>query len=157
MSFYEIDILNTDGSLKSLSDYKGKVLLVVNTATECVFTNQYAELESLYKKYHEKGFEILDFPSDQFGNQAPGTADEIKDFCVGKFGVTFPQFKKIDVNGDNQSELFKYLKSKKGGTINSDIKWNFTKFLISKNGEVIKRYSPMTNPKDIEDDIKKEL
>ncbi len=157
MSIYDFKVRNNKGEMVSLSEYKGKVLLVVNTATKCGFTPQYKELQDIYEKYNDKGFEILDFPCNQFANQASGTDEEIAKFCTGLFGITFQQFAKIDVNGKNESELYSWLKSQKGGIFNTNIKWNFTKFLINKNGEVISRYSPNRNPADIENDIIKLL
>ena len=158
-----------------LSDYKGKVLLIVNTATGCGFTPQYEELENLYKKYKDQGFEILDFPCNQFGNQAPGSDDEIHEFCTLKYNTTFEQLAKIDVNGENEEPLFTYLKKEmpneeiKGlkekismkaiekisntAKNKGDIKWNFTKFLVNRDGEVVARYAPTTKPITIEDKI----
>lgn len=153
MSLYDINVKNMSGNEVSLSDYKGNVLLIVNTATGCGFTLQYTGLQNLYKNYKEKGFEILDFPCNQFGNQAPGSGEEIHTFCTGRFGITFPQFSKIDVNGANESPLYTYLKKEKGGLLGSKVKWNFTKFLVDKNGTVIKRYAPTEKPESIEKDI----
>jgi len=133
-----------------IKDYEGKVLLIVNTATGCGFTPQYEGLEDLYKKYKDKGFEILDFPCNQFGHQAPGTQEEIKNFCELKYGVTFPLFTKIDVNGENEEPLFKFLKSQQKGALGSKIKWNFTKFLVDKKGNVVKRFAPTTEAGKIE-------
>jgi len=141
------------GDTVSLADYQGKVLLVVNTATQCGFTPQYTELQQLYTTYHDRGLEIIDFPCNQFGEQAPGTNEEIAAFCTGNYGTTFPQMAKIDVNGDNAHPIFKYLKSQAKGFLTSSIKWNFTKFLISKDGTSIKRYSPTTKPEKLEKDI----
>ena len=174
---YDIKVKNDVDQEVSLSDYKGKVLLIVNTATRCGFTPQYKELEALYEKYHTEGLEILDFPCNQFGEQAPGTIQEIHQFCTANFDIQFPQFDKIDVNGANESPLYTYLKSQKGFAgfdLNdktgkfmddmlrkqdddydkkSDIKWNFTKFLISRDGRVLKRYEPTDKISDIEADI----
>ena len=133
MKLYDLSVRTRDGKEVSLKDYEGKVLLIVNTATGCGFTPQYKGLQELYDKYKEKGFEILDFPCNQFANQAPGNDEEIHTFCTGRFGITFPQFAKIDVNGDNESPLYKYLKSQKHGFCTSKIKWNFTKFLIARD------------------------
>lgn len=141
------------GSDVPLSEYKGKVLLIVNTATGCGFTPQYTGLQELYLKYQDKGFEILDFPSNQFAGQAPGSDEEIHTFCTGRFAITFPQFAKIDVNGENEDPLFTYLKAQKNGVLGSKIKWNFTKFLMDKNGRVIKRYGPTETPEKIEKNI----
>lgn len=150
---YDIDVLKTDDSVKSLSDYKGKVMLIVNTATAWGFTPQYDGLQELYDKYQEQGLEILDFPCNQFGKQAPGSASEIKEFCSINFGIMFPQFKKIDVNGENASPLYKYLKSQKTGLLGSKIKWNFTKFLVDREGTVVKRFASNVEPKKIEAEI----
>jgi len=142
-----------NGEEKSLADYRGKVLLIVNTASKCGFTPQYKGLEELYKKYEGKGFKILGFPCDQFGHQEPGTADEIRSFCELNFGVTFPLFARINVNGADQHPLYKHLKSEAGGLIGDSIKWNFTKFLVSREGKVLSRYAPTTTPEKIADDI----
>ena len=138
----------------SLSDYKGKVLLIVNTATRCGFTPQYKELEPLYQKYQAQGFEILDFPCNQFGQQAPGTIQEIHQFCTANFNIHFPQFDKIDVNGENAHPLYTWLKAQAGG---GDIKWNFTKFLIGRDGKVIKRYESRDQIATIETDMQMEV
>ena len=140
-----------------MADYKGKVLLIVNTATGCGFTPQYEGLQKLYDKYKDQGLEILDFPCNQFGHQAPGTEEEIQEFCTLKYKTTFPLFAKIDVNGKNADPLFTYLKNQQGGFLGDDIKWNFTKFLVSRDGKVIDRYAPVTKPESIEDDILKLL
>ena len=174
---YDFKVKDDAGQDVSLADYKGKVLLIVNTATRCGFTPQYKELEALYEKYHAEGLEILDFPCNQFGEQAPGTIQEIHQFCTANFNIQFPQFDKIDVNGAAESPLFTYLKSQKGfsgfdlndqrgkmmdGMLRkqdidydkkSDIKWNFTKFLISRDGYVLKRYEPTDKMTDIEADV----
>lgn len=157
MDIYDFKVLNNKGEEISLSEYKGKVLLIVNTATGCGFTPQYKGLEELYKKYKEEGFEILDFPCNQFGHQAPGTDQEIDSFCTLNYDTTFPRFKKIDVNGENASPLYNWLKKEKGGIFGNAIKWNFTKFLIDRNGKVVERYAPTTSPSKIEDEIKKLL
>ena len=156
MSIYDYNVKNRKGEDINLSDYKGKVLLIVNTATGCGFTPQYEGLEKLYKKYNKKGFEILDFPCNQFGKQAPGSNDEIHEFCTLKYNTTFDQMSKIDVNGKNEDPLYTYLKSQKHGLIKR-IKWNFTKFLVDKEGNVVGRYEPTTKPEDIEEEIKKLL
>ena len=153
MSLYEIHVKDRKGNEVSLADYKGKVLLIVNTATGCGFTPQYEGLEKLYKTYHDQGFEILDFPCNQFGNQAPGTAEEIHEFCQLHFGTTFPQFQKIDVNGSNESPLYTFLKKEKGGLLGAAIKWNFTKFLINREGTVIRRFAPTDTPEKIDESI----
>ena len=157
MSIYDFTVKGMKGEDVSLSEFKGKVLLVVNTATGCGFTPQYDGLEALYEKYRDKGFEILDFPCNQFGNQAPGSEEEIKSFCTMKFGVSFPQFAKIEVNGENEEPLYKWLKSQKGGVLGSKIKWNFTKCLIDSNGNVVDRYAPTVTPEKIDRDIAKLL
>ncbi len=154
MNIYDFNVKAQDGSDVSLADYKGKVLLIVNTATGCGFTPQYDGLQDLYEKYQSQGFEILDFPCNQFANQAPGDDGEIHSFCTGRYGITFPQFSKIDVNGKNESPLFRYLKSQKGGIMGSNVKWNFTKFLVDKNGNVIDRFAPTVTPDKIESKIK---
>ena len=154
MNIYDFKVKAQDGSDVSLADYKGKVLLIVNTATGCGFTPQYDGLQDLYEKYQAQGFEILDFPCNQFANQAPGDDGEIHSFCTGRYGITFPQFSKIDVNGKNESPLFRYLKSQKSGIMGRNIKWNFTKFLVDKNGNVIDRFAPTVTPDKIESRIK---
>lgn len=154
MNIYDFKVKAQDGSEISLADYKGKVLLIVNTATGCGFTPQYEGLQDLYEKYQPQGLEILDFPCNQFANQAPGDDGEIHSFCTGRYGITFPQFSKIDVNGKNESPVYKYLKSQKGGFMGSNIKWNFTKFLVDKKGNVIDRFAPTVTPEKIEDRIK---
>jgi glutathione peroxidase len=153
MSLYEINVNTRDGGQKSLADYKDQVLLIVNTATECGFTPQYAGLQALYDKYRARGFRILDFPCNQFAGQAPGTAEEIHTFCIGRFGITFEQFAKIDVNGANESPLFAWLKAQKKGILGDAVKWNFTKFLIDRHGEVVARFAPTTAPETIEKQI----
>ncbi len=178
---YEFQVTDDLGNQVSLADYKGKVMLIVNTATRCGFTPQYKELEALYEKYRAEGLEILDFPCNQFGQQAPGSIEEIHQFCTANFSIEFPQFDKIDVNGDNAAPLFTYLKSQKGfagfdlndktGKLlddmmkkrdadyakSADIKWNFTKFLVSRDGRVVKRYEPTDKIGDIEADVCLEL
>ena len=150
MSIYDIKVKDANGNDISLSEYKGKVLLIVNTATGCGFTPQYDGLQDLYEKYQEKGFEILDFPYNQFGSQAPGTQEEIASFCSSRFGITFRQFAKTDVNGKNQSPLYKFLKEQKGGVLGDNIKWNFTKFLVDRNGNVVDRFAPTVTPEKID-------
>lgn len=154
MAIYDFTAKDVQGVDVNLSDYKGKVILIVNTATGCGFTPQYAGLQELYEKYQAQGFEILDFPCNQFLHQAPGTEEEIVDFCQSRYGVTFKQFAKIRVNGKNEHPIYTFLKSQKGGVMGSRIKWNFTKFLIDRNGTVVKRYSPTVTPNKIESDIK---
>jgi len=146
-----------DGSEKDLSEYAGKAVLVVNTASKCGFTPQYKGLEEIYKKYEDEGLVVLGFPCDQFGHQEPGTEDEIQEFCELNFGVTFPLFAKVDVNGDDAHPLFQWLKTEKGGAIGSKIKWNFTKFLVGKDGVPIKRYASTTKPEKLTGDIEKAL
>ena len=157
MSVYDFSAKLNNGTNQSLADYKGKVLLIVNTASQCGFTPQYKGLQSLYAQYHDKGLEILGFPCDQFGHQEPGTDEEIKSFCDLKYGVTFPLFSKIEVNGDGAHPLYKWLKSEKGGLLGDAIKWNFTKFLVNKQGTVINRFAPNTKPEKIAADIEREL
>lgn len=157
MTVYDFTVKDSKGNDVSLSEFKGKVLLIVNTATGCGFTPQYEGLEKLYKQYKQQGFEVLDFPCNQFLNQAPGSDDEISNFCTLKYDTTFPRFKKIDVNGENAIPLYKWLKEQKGGILGNAIKWNFTKFLIDRDGRVVGRYSPTTQPSKIEGDIKKLL
>ena len=174
MSIYDIKVKNRRDEDISMSEFKGKVLLIVNTATGCGFTPQYKGLEELYQKYHDQGLEILDFPCDQFGHQAPGSDDEIHEFCTAKYKTSFDQFKKIEVNGENETELFKYLKTEQGfkgfdlkGKIlipivkkmdpdyanNSNIKWNFTKFLVDREGNVVERFESTIDPKKIDEKI----
>ena len=157
MGFYDIAVKDKAGEDVSLSAYKGKVLLVVNTATGCGFTPQYEGLQKLYDTYKEKGFEILDFPCNQLAGQAPGTIEEINSFCTLNYGTTFPRFAKIDVNGRNASPLFAYLKKQQKGALGATIQWNFTKFLIGKNGQVLNRYAPTTKPETLNEDIEKAL
>lgn len=176
MSIYDIKITKRNGEDLSLENYKGKTLIIVNTATGCGFTPQYEGLEKLYEEYHNQGLEILDFPCNQFGHQAPGTDDEIHEFCTAKYQTQFDQFQKIEVNGENEHPLYTYLKNhqpteeiqglknkmamkaieKISSTYKKteDIKWNFTKFLVDKNGNVVKRYDPTFDPKNMEKDIK---
>ena len=157
MSIYDFKVKDGKGQELSMSQFEGKVLLIVNTATGCGFTPQYKGLQELYDKYREQGFEVLDFPCNQFGHQAPGTNDEIDSFCTLKYHTTFPRFSKIDVNGKDEEPLFRFLKQEKGGFMGDDIKWNFTKFLISRDGSVVERYAPITKPEKIEQDILKLL
>lgn len=157
MNIYDFTVLNTKKEPVSMAEYKGKVLLIVNTATGCGFTPQYEGLEALYKKYKDQGFVVLDFPCNQFANQAPGTEDEIVSFCQMKYNVSFPQFAKIKVNGDEANALYKWLKEQKGGFFSKAIKWNFTKFLVDREGNVVERYAPTTKPEKIEKDILKLL
>lgn len=175
MSIYDLKVKTRKGEYFDLNSLKGKVSLVVNTATGCGFTPQYEAIEKLYEKYHEKGFEVLDFPCDQFGHQAPGSNDEIHEFCTAKYKTQFDQFAKIDVNGENESKVFTILKEQqpneevkglknkmamkaikklsKTCTKKGDIVWNFTKFLVDKDGNAVKRYNPTFDPSEIEKDI----
>jgi glutathione peroxidase-family protein len=153
-SIYDFTVKDDAGKNVSLAEYKGKVLLIVNTATRCGFTPQYKDLEPLYQKYHAQGFEILDFPCNQFGQQAPGTIQEIHSFCTTNFDIHFPQFDKIDVNGENAHPLYTWLKAQAGG---GDIKWNFTKFLVGRDGKVIKRYESRDQIATIEADMQIEV
>ena len=157
MPIYDFIVKDNKGVDVPLENYRGKVLLIVNTATGCGFTPQYGGLQNLYEKYAEQGFEILDFPCNQFLSQAPGTAEEIASFCTGRFGVTFKQFAKIEVNGANESPLYTYLKEKKGGIFGKRIKWNFTKFLVDRAGKVVARFAPTTTPEKMEKAIKELL
>lgn len=157
-SIYDFKVTKNNGDEASMADYKGKVLLIVNTASKCGFTPQYDGLQALYDKYKEQGLEILGFPCDQFGHQEPGSDEEIMEFCTLNFNVKFPMFKKIDVNGDNAAPLYTYLKTEAPGLLGSkSIKWNFTKFLVGKDGKVIDRYSSQTKPEKIATDIEKAL
>lgn len=180
MSVYDYSVIGADGNNISLRDYEGKILLIVNTATGCGFTPQYKELESMYERYRDRGFEIIDIPCNQFAGQTPGTDEEIHEFCTLKYNTQFPQMKKSEVNGENELPLYTYLKSEKGfegfgngvkafamktmlKTIdkdyknNPDIKWNFTKFLIDRSGNVVARFEPTHDMKDIESQLKKYL
>ena len=157
MSIYDYSVRDNKGETVSLSEYKGKVLLIVNTATGCGFTPQYVGLQQLYEKYAGEGFEILDFPCNQFAGQAPGTASEIADFCIGRFGIKFRQFEKIKVNGKEESPLYTYLKEQKTGVLGKRIKWNFTKFLVGRDGTVLARFAPTVTPAQMEKDIEEAL
>jgi glutathione peroxidase len=154
MNIYDFTVKNNLGKEVSLSQYKGKVLLIVNTASKCGFTPQFAGLQKLYEKYGNEKFEVLAFPCNQFANQDPGTDEEIKTFCSLNYGVTFPIFKKIDVNGENAEPLFDYLKKSAPGLLGSAIKWNFTKFLIDSEGNTVGRFAPATKPEKLESKIK---
>ncbi|MBE9917197.1 glutathione peroxidase [Paenibacillus donghaensis] len=158
MSVYDYQAHTLQGKAVPLSDYEGKVLLIVNTASKCGFTPQYRGLQDLYEKYHKRNFEILGFPSNQFAHQEPGNNEEIAEFCQVNYGVSFPMFEKTDVNGEDAHPLFKYLTEQAPGVLGSKaIKWNFTKFLVDKEGHVIKRYSPQTTPDKLEEDVIKLL
>ena len=178
MNFYDFEAKDVTGVMVNMKEYEGKVVIVVNTATECGFTPQYDDLQDMYEKYQEEGLEILDFPCNQFGNQAPGTDEEIVSFCDSRYGITFPHFSKIDVNGENALPLYDYLKKEKGfegfnpehplaAIVESqleridadyknkpDIKWNFTKFLINRQGEVVARFEPTEEIQVIEEKVK---
>ena len=154
MSIYDFNVKTIDGQEISMSEYKGKVLLIVNVASECGFTSQYEGLEKLYQTYKEQGFMVLGFPSNQFGEQEKGTNEKIKFFCQGTYDVHFDMFCKIDVNGEDADPLYKFLKDKRGGFFGMDsIKWNFTKFLVDREGNIVDRYASITKPKEIKKDI----
>ncbi|MGH8453581.1 MAG: glutathione peroxidase [Nevskiales bacterium] len=158
MSAYDFKAKTIDGKDKKLTDYKGKVMLVVNTASKCGFTPQYEGLEELYRQYKDKGLVVLGFPCDQFGHQEPGDENEIKNFCSLNYDVSFPMFAKIEVNGANAHPLYKHLKGEKPGVLGSEgIKWNFTKFLINKSGKVVKRFAPTDKPESLAKDVEKLL
>lgn len=154
MNFYNLEAKKINGEPVSMSEYKDKTIIVVNTASKCGFTPQFEGLENLYQKYKDQGLVILGFPCNQFGKQEPGVGEEIQEFCQINYGVTFPIFDKVNVNGSNTHPIFKYLKSNLGGFLGSSIKWNFTKFVIDKNGKPIKRFGPTTKPEDMESFIK---
>lgn len=157
MNLYDIEVIDDNNQVQSLRKYKNQVLLIINTATECEFTEQYDDLEDLYEKYHEQGFCILDFPCNQFGEQAPGTLEEIISFCADTYGVSFPQFAKIEVNGPNESPVYTYLKANQEPNLPNRINWNFTKFIIDRQGNVAARFEPLVKPFEIECLIKKLL
>ena len=158
MSIYDFKVKDINSNEVSMSKYKDKVLLIVNVASKCGFTGQYEGLENLYKKYKNEDFMILGFPSNQFSNQEPGTNEEIKEFCTLTYGVDFDMFAKVDVNGENEIPLYTYLKKEASGILGTEgIKWNFTKFLVNKEGKVVDRFGSTTTPASIEDDIKKLL
>lgn len=158
MSVYEFEAKNIDGEETPLSQYKDEVLLIVNTASKCGFTPQYEELQTLYENYKDQGFSVLGFPCNQFLAQEPGDELEIDSFCKLNYGVTFPMFAKIDVNGQDAHPLFNYLTENAPGMMGSKaVKWNFTKFLVDRNGNVVERYAPQTKPLEIDSDIKKLL
>jgi len=157
-SVYDFSAKNLSGQPVSFDDYKGRVILIVNTASECGFTPQYQGLEKLHQQFKGLGLVVIGFPCNQFGHQEPGTAAEIGAFCEKNYGVTFPLFEKIDVNGDNAHPLYQYLKQQAPGLLGSEaIKWNFTKFLIKKDGTVFNRYAPLTKPEELVDDVEKLL
>ena len=153
MNLYDFSAKRIDGEEASLADYRGKVVLIVNTATGCGFTPQYEGLEALYKKYAERGFVILDFPCNQFLHQAPGSDSDIVQFCKLRYDVSFPQFSKIEVNGKNALPLYKWLRSQKKGVFGGNIKWNFTKFLLDREGNVVARFAPTKKPEKLEEMI----
>ena len=157
-SIYDFTVNDIHGKPVKLDRYRGKVMLVVNTASECGFTPQYKGLEAMYEKLHDKGLEVLGFPCNQFGGQEPGSEKEIAQFCELNYGVTFPMFAKVDVNGNNTAPLYKFLKSEKPGLLGSEaIKWNFTKFLVDRGGSVVARFAPNDTPESIERDVAKAL
>ena len=157
-SAYDFEAAALDGSPQPLSDYRGKALLIVNVASKCGFTPQYEGLEKLWRDYRDRGLVVLGFPCDQFGHQEPGDADEIRNICSLTYDVTFPMFAKVEVNGANAHPLWKWLKDEKGGLLGFDaIKWNFTKFLVGRDGQVIKRYAPTDKPESLARDIEKAL
>ncbi|RPF52265.1 glutathione peroxidase [Aquisalibacillus elongatus] len=153
MGLYDLEVTKSNGETQSMTEHKGKVLLVVNTASKCGFTPQFEGLQKLYDDYHEKGLDVLGFPSDQFMNQEFDDQDQIMEFCQTNYGVTFPMYQKVDVKGENQSPLFEFLTNEKKGILGGEVKWNFTKFLIDRGGNVVKRYSPQTKPEKIKEDI----
>ena len=154
MGIYDFEMKTIDGQMQSLGTYRDKVLLLVNVASQCGFTPQYKGLEALYRKFRDKGFAVLGFPCDQFGRQEPGTEEEIKSFCSLNYNVSFPMFARIEVNGDNAHPLYRFLKSEQKGLLGTEaIKWNFTKFLVDKNGTVLRRYAPNDTPESIEQDL----
>ncbi|UFJ43367.1 glutathione peroxidase [Brevibacillus humidisoli] len=157
MSVYDFSAKTLQGEVKSIADYQDKVLLIVNTASNCGFTPQYQGLQRLYETYMDQGFVVLAFPCNQFGGQEPGTAAEIESFCSRNYGVTFPVFDKVDVKGANAHPLFRHLTSEAPGLLTKQIKWNFTKFFIDREGTVVKRYAPATDPAQIEEDIQRLL
>ena len=157
MSIYDIKVKDIDGNEISMSKYKGKTLLIVNVASKCGFTSQYEGLEKLYEIYKDQGLEVLGFPSNEFSKQEPGNEEEIKSFCSLTYNVQFDLFSKIEVNGDKESSLFTYLKENSPGVFGKKIKWNFTKFLVNKDGIVVDRFAPITKPSSLEKDIEKIL
>ena len=157
-SVYDFDVTTLDGQPRRLADYRGKTLLIVNVASACGFTPQYAGLEALYRKYRDRGFEVLGFPCNQFGGQEPGSAEDIATFCSTKYDVTFPLFAKIDVNGAKAHPLYEHLKAEAPGALGTKaIKWNFTKFLVNSRGEVVERYGSSTTPEQIDADVARAL
>lgn len=157
MDFYDFKATKMNGQEVSMEDYKGQVVLIVNTASKCGFTPQLKGLEELYHKYSDRGLVILGFPCNQFANQDPADNKEISEFCLVNYGVTFPMFQKIEVNGENEHPLYHYLKGQAHGTFGNDIKWNFTKFLIDREGQVVGRFAPIKKPESLEKEIEKYL
>lgn len=158
MNIYNCDIKTMDGQDKFLVDYKGKILLIVNTASKCGFTPQYQGLEDLYRRYKDRGFVVLAFPCNQFGHQEPGSESEIQQFCTTRYDVSFPVFAKIEVNGANAHPFYRYLKDEKPGVLGTKaIKWNFTKFLVDRSGHVVRRYAPADKPESLIGDIEQLL
>ena len=157
MNFYELSAKDINGKEVYMEDFKGKVVLIVNTASKCGLTPQFTELEEIYNEYKDKGVEVLGFPCNQFANQDPASNKEISNFCLINYGVTFKMFEKIDVNGEKAHPIYKFLKSNAKGILTSDIKWNFTKFLIDREGNVVERFSPTTKPSKIKNNIEKLL
>ena len=153
MSLYDFSAPLPGGARQSMADYRGKVLLIVNTASKCGFTPQYEGLEELYRDYKDRGLEVLAFPCNQFGAQEPGDADEIKNFCSLTYDVSFPVMAKIEVNGDGADPIFKHLKKEQTGLLGSGIKWNFTKFLVNRDGKVVSRHAPTTKPEQLRKEI----
>lgn len=156
-TIYQYSVLNHKGEEVSLADYKDKTVLIVNTASKCGFTGQYEQLQELYDTYNKEGLEIIAFPCNQFGEQEKGSNEDIQSFCQLNYGLTFPVFAKIDVNGDNEIPLYTFLKTQKKGAFGKNIKWNFTKFLINKKGQVVKRVAPTVNPLKMKNAIEQEL
>lgn len=156
-NIYQFDAELLNGENKNLSDFNGKVLLIVNTASKCGFTPQFAGLEKIYQNYKDKGFEVLGFPCNQFGSQDPGSNEQIGEYCQMNYGVSFPMFAKVNVKGPEAHVIFRYLTNNSKGVLGSGIKWNFTKFLIGKDGKVLNRYAPTTKPESIAEDIEKAL
>ena len=156
-NIYQFEAELLEGDIKQFADYKGKVLLIVNTASKCGFTPQFAGLEKLYDKYKDQGFEVLGFPCNQFGGQDPGSSEEIGAFCQKNYGVNFPMFAKVDVKGPEAHILFRYLTNNSKGILGNGIKWNFTKFLIGKDGKVLNRFAPTTKPEELQSEIETAL
>ncbi len=158
MTLYDVEVTRIDGSVGTLDEYRDRVLLIVNVASQCGFTPQYAGLEALYRKYRDRGFVVLGFPCNQFGHQEPGTEAEIQEFCSDRYDVTFPLFAKIDVNGERTHPLYRLLKAERPGILGTEaIKWNFTKFLIGRDGGVIRRYASADTPESLDQDVAAQL